>query len=220
MKTILGITQWLSTLLLPFLLIMTAVIILFNPWFLVLEYSRPGFPADPYGFTKTERLQFGGVSLEYMHNKSGIEFLAKPTLSDGTPLYNERELSHMEDVKGVFQGMIFAWWIILVVIILTGLWSWRKHAFASFWQRMSTGGWAAIVMVAAILVGVVVAFDELFTLFHKLFFTGDTWLFAYSDSLIRLFPLEFWMDAFIWMGGITILLGLLFAFGGRWMARQ
>lgn len=220
MKTILGIFQWLSALFLPFLLIMTAVIILFNPWFLALEYSRPGFPADPYGFTKADRLKFGGISMEYMHNTSGIEFLARPTLDDGTPLYNERELSHMLDVKNVFQGMVVAWWIGLVVITLTGLWSWRKQTFAAFWQGMSTGGWAAIGIVIAILAGVVLAFDALFTLFHKLFFTGDTWLFAYSDSLIRLFPIEFWMDAFIWMGGITILLGLLFAIGGRWMARQ
>jgi len=33
--------------------------------------------------------------------------------------------------------------------------------------------------------------------FHALFFEGDSWLFLYSDTLIRLFPLRFWQDAFL-----------------------
>jgi integral membrane protein (TIGR01906 family) len=61
------------------------------------------------------------------------------------------------------------------------------------------------------LTAVLVDFDGLFTAFHHLFFEGDTWLFYYSDSLIRLFPMRFWRDAFILTGGITILLALISA---------
>ncbi len=34
-------------------------------------------------------------------------------------------------------------------------------------------------------------------MFHGLFFNGNTWLFAYSDTLIRLFPIRFWEDTFL-----------------------
>jgi integral membrane protein (TIGR01906 family) len=220
MKKVSGILQILTTIILPGFLIMTAVMVLFNPWFLVLEYTRPGFPPDPYGFTSGERLIYGGISLDYMHNSEDIEFLAQPKLKDGSPLYNERELSHMEDVKGVFQGMIVAWVVILIFITITGLISWRGHASKAFWQSISSGGWGTIIVVGVILGAVAIAFEGLFTLFHKLFFTGDSWLFEYSDSLIRLFPIQLWTDAFIWMGGITLVLAVIIALGSRWLARQ
>jgi len=40
-----------------------------------------------------------------------------------------------------------------------------------------------------------VSFSSFFTTFHRIFFTGDSWLFSYSDTLIQLFPLPFWVDA-------------------------
>ena len=49
-----------------------------------------------------------------------------------------------------------------------------------------------------------IAFWQLFTLFHALFFQGDSWQFLFSDTLIRLFPIQFWQDAFIWAGVISI----------------
>ena len=57
-------------------------------------------------------------------------------------------------------------------------------------------------------------FWGLFEGFHSLFFEGDSWLFLYSDTLIRLFPLRFWQDAFLIAaiialgGGFALGLGL------------
>ncbi len=56
-------------------------------------------------------------------------------------------------------------------------------------------------------------FWNFFAGFHSLFFTGDSWLFSYSDTLIRLFPIRFWQDAFLFAaiialgGGIGLGLG-------------
>jgi integral membrane protein (TIGR01906 family) len=54
-------------------------------------------------------------------------------------------------------------------------------------------------------VSAVVAWDTFFTAFHQLFFAGGTWVFAYSDTLIRLFPEQFWFDAALTVGGLTLL---------------
>jgi len=55
------------------------------------------------------------------------------------------------------------------------------------------------------------SFDAFFVLFHRVFFQGDTWLFAYSDTLIQLFPVNLWMDATAGMAvlaiGASVLLG-------------
>jgi integral membrane protein (TIGR01906 family) len=47
-------------------------------------------------------------------------------------------------------------------------------------------------------------FDWFFTHFHLTFFTGDSWIFDWSDTLIRLFPERFWFDAATLWGLLTL----------------
>jgi integral membrane protein (TIGR01906 family) len=49
-----------------------------------------------------------------------------------------------------------------------------------------------------------VSFSFVFVGFHLIFFEGDTWLFLYSDTLIRLFPTRFWRDVFIFVIALTL----------------
>ena len=44
---------WIVALLVPVALVLTAVRLLMTPAFVQIEYSTPGFPADPFGFTST-----------------------------------------------------------------------------------------------------------------------------------------------------------------------
>jgi integral membrane protein (TIGR01906 family) len=216
MKRLISITAILVTLAIPVFLLMTAIRLMFTPLFLTVEYNRPNFPADQFGFSTADRLKYGGVSMEYLLNKSGIEFLADVKLPDGSPLYNDRELSHMLDVKILIQNMIIAWSIILLILAIIGFWAWRGDWKKQYWHALSRGGWLTIGLIAAILIGVAISFNWLFTQFHQIFFTGDTWLFNLSDSLIRLFPLNLWQDSFIGMGAISLLLaGLLVWLGAR-----
>ena len=194
----------------PFFLMLTAVRVLFTPLYLVVEYRMPGFPADTYGFSMQDRMKWAGISMEYLLNDSDISFLANQRLPDGQPLYNERELSHMVDVKNVLQGALGVWGILLLVYIGLGFWAWRGDWLKDYFQALSRGSVLTMVLIAFILLGVAISFYQLFTLFHKLFFVGDSWQFAYSDTLIRLFPLRFWSDGFILMGVVTILGAIAF----------
>jgi integral membrane protein (TIGR01906 family) len=220
MKRLISITAVLVTLAVPFFILMTAIRLMFTPAFLKIEYNRPSFPPDEYGFTTADRLNYGGISMEYLLNKSGIEFLADVKLADGTPLYNERELSHMLDVKILIQNMVIAWSLLLIALALIYFWAWRADWVKKFWRSASLGGWITIGLIASILLGVALSFDWLFTNFHRIFFTGGTWLFYYSDSLIRLFPINFWQDAFIGMGAISLLLGILVGWLGNRLANR
>jgi integral membrane protein (TIGR01906 family) len=214
------IFSFLIVILVPLFLLMTSIRLLLFPVYTILEYQRPGFPADTYGFTLQDRLKWSGVSLEYLTNGAGIEFLADQKLDEKTPLYNERELSHMLDVKNLVQAMLIAWPLIGIVILITGVVSMRDGWLPHFWQAISRGGWAAVGLIAFILVAVMISFNALFTGFHRIFFSGDTWLFLYSDSLIRLFPMPYWQDAFIIMGALVLLGGLALGFIGRSQANK
>jgi integral membrane protein (TIGR01906 family) len=214
-KNITTFWEWIISFVIPFFLVMTAIRMLFSPVFLQWEYQRSSFPPDVYGFSIQDRLKWANISIEYMNNSAGIDFLGNQKVSDGTPLYNERELSHMLDVKILFQKMVNAWYILLAVLILYMLIAWRKGSLGRFWSTISRGGWITIGIIVAILISVFTNFDALFTGFHRIFFQGDTWLFNYSDHLIRLFPLPFWQDAFILLGVITMAAGIIFGLGGR-----
>jgi len=220
MKRALPVLAWLTSLALPVFLIMTAIRLLFTPFFVEWEYQRPNFPPDRYGFTTADRIKWAGVSLEYLGNDAGIDFLGNQKLDDGSPLYNERELSHMLDVKIVLKSMVLAWTILLTLFAVEALAGWRWGKLAAFWQAVSRGGWLTIGFVITILLAVAISFSWLFTMFHRLFFSGDSWLFAYSDNLIRLFPMQLWQDAFTWMGGITLAAGALCWVGGRRLSRH
>jgi integral membrane protein (TIGR01906 family) len=220
MKRLYLVISWLITVIVPFFLIMTAIRLLLNPALLKFEYNSPNFPPDTYGFTTQDRLKWGGLTLDYLLNTSDISFLSDLKFSDSTPIYNDRELSHMQDVKTLIQHMISAWYVLIGVLLAMGVWAWLGHWMASFWQGISRGGWLTIALIAVILVFVFTSFESLFTDFHRIFFTGNSWIFLYSDTLIRLFPLPFWQDAFTYMGGFTVIGALLFGYGGHKLARR
>jgi integral membrane protein (TIGR01906 family) len=139
---------------------------------------------------------------------------------DGESIYNERELSHMKDVKDLVQLMIKIWLGAIALFIILLILSWRTHWLDTFFKAVSNGGWLTLGLIGLILAGVIIDFDELFTQFHHLFFTGDTWLFYSDDTLIRLYPIKLWSDAFIFMGVFTIVSALIAAIGGARLARK
>ncbi|MBI5295436.1 MAG: TIGR01906 family membrane protein [Chloroflexi bacterium] len=204
--------SWLVTLLTPLFLIGLAMRIMLAPWFLTVEYNMPYFPADTYGFTKEDRLRWAPYAVTYLTNGADISYLGDLTFEDGTPLYNERELSHMRDVKLVTQGGLRAWYVSLILLALLGLWAWRGDWMREFLQGLRRGGWLVIILAAGLGGFAAVAFWQFFTFFHSLFFEGDSWLFLFSDTLIRLFPMQFWQDVFIWVGAIVLGGALALAF--------
>ncbi|RPH56830.1 MAG: TIGR01906 family membrane protein [Chloroflexi bacterium] len=212
-KSILPLFSWLITLLAPFAVIMLVVRLLLTPVFLQIEYRMPGFPADSYGFSQADRLRWATPSLAYLTNDAGIDFLADLKFDDGTPIYNERELSHMLDVKIVVQKLLNAWLLVLGLLAALAIWARLANWLPEYRLGWRRGGFLTLGLLLTISLFAAVSFWQFFTLFHSLFFSGDSWLFEFSDTLIRLFPLRFWQDCVIFIGGLSVLLGLALGFG-------
>jgi integral membrane protein (TIGR01906 family) len=213
MKIIQAVISWVTAILVPVALIFLGTRLLLTTTFLKLEYRMPGFPADNYGFTLEERLKWSDLALQYLVNDAGIEFLGNLKFNDGTPLYNERELSHMLDVKNVVKPVLlvgYGTWILLAGL---GAWAIWKKSQTVLLTGLRRGGWIMIGLLVMIGIFASINFWEFFSLFHGLFFKGDSWLFLYSDTLIRLFPIRFWQDAFLLVGIVTLGGGLLLIFG-------
>jgi len=210
-----SLLSWLVTILVPVILVLTGVRLMMTGMFLRIEYSLPGFPADRYGFTTTDRLYWADIAVDYLVNTAGIEFLADLRFEDGSPVYNERELKHMVDVKNVVNAALSVWLIALGGLLLLTVWARNRDWGEAYRAGLRRGGWLTVILVGAIILIVLVSFGVFFVAFHNVFFEPGTWVFYYSDTLIRLFPERFWRDIFIYVGGFAVLGGLGLGLGFR-----
>ncbi len=124
------------------------------------------------------------------------------------PLFNEREIVHMEDVQALIQ-LFLRLQIITAGVVLARL------AFMLLVERSPRAMglemlWSAgLVVVLVLLVGVLsfVDFTELWTRFHQVAFRNDLWLLdPRTDYLIMLFPEPFWFTATLRMATGTALM--------------
>lgn len=202
-----SITAWAVTILIPLALIGLGVRLMLTSAYLHFEYNRPDFPPDPYGFTTQDRERWGFFGIDYLLNSADITYLGDLKATDGNPLFNERELSHMHDVKIVTQGFLRTWYLDLALLLGAGIWAWRGNWFGTYRSGVRRGGWLTLVLSVTVgLIGTVGAsgsgdiFWQFFTDFHGLFFQGQSWLFEFSDTLIRLYPIKFWEDTVLYIG--------------------
>jgi integral membrane protein (TIGR01906 family) len=127
---------------------------------------------------------------------------------DGTPVLNEREQAHMADVRTVFRGL----WILAASSVIVLLAATRRRDRARTWRAVRGG--ALGLTVGTIMLGVVglVAFDQLFSVFHEIFFPAGSYLFdPTTDRLVQLFPFQFWDETALVVGAIIIAIALVVA---------
>jgi integral membrane protein (TIGR01906 family) len=208
------VLSWLVTFLIPVALTLTVVRIMLSPLYVWIEYKIPGFPVDSYGFTDEERYKYAQNARQYLVNAADISFLGDLRFQDGQPVYYERELSHMVDVKNTVKAVLNVWLLSLALLVGLGIWAWFGNWRKEYTSALGRGGWLTVLLMGTILVFVAISFGYVFVAFHNVFFQPGTWTFQYSDTLIRLFPERFWRDLFIAVGGLSILggvtIGLLF----------
>jgi integral membrane protein (TIGR01906 family) len=222
----LTLLQWAVALALPWAIAAGIITWVVGAWYPSWTYDRPTFPPDPFGWTAEQRRELALVAVDYLQRRDSAEnsiHLLRDQRIPGTeqPLYNEREIDHMLDVKHLTDA-IRTGGLFLGILVIGGLTLFfaRRHSEPLAWLALWRGGLFTLAIVAAIGLFMLLAWDSFFVRFHELLFPPDTWTFNYSDSLIRLFPEKFWMDIGMIIVGGTLLGGGLAAIIGRWMRRR
>ena len=160
-----------------------------------------------YGFEKYNVSQTTGLAdVELEKAATGLigyfnsdeEHISLTVIKDGQPfvLFNQREVAHLKDVKGLFR---LDYWVLLGTLIYTlayvGVSLWRKDRRQLAWGLIGGGG-LTLGLIVALGLGALLSFDQLFRQFHLLSFTNELWLLdPTKDYLIMLFPRGFWYDA-------------------------
>jgi integral membrane protein (TIGR01906 family) len=217
-KIILMIARILLVLSVPVFLLLTNLYALMSPAFLHYEYGKADFPPSP-GFTNEQRLMVAERAITYLRSDAGIEILGNLEGEEG-PLFREKELVHMVDVKVVTRQAFLAHGLLglliaVSLVVLLGIRDGQPRLSASLLQ----GSLLTIALLVALVALIYLNFDWFFTHFHLTLFEGDSWIFNTSDTLIRLFPPRFWFDAAIIWGLLT--LGEAVALGGiAWLSNR
>ncbi|MGC9394620.1 MAG: TIGR01906 family membrane protein [Anaerolineae bacterium] len=179
----------------PLILVIGMARLLTLPWYPAWEYAKAGFPPDPLGMAPEERLRLARASITFLNKPRGVGRLGDLRFADGTVAFNAREISHMDDVKLVYDQLTAVALIAFVIAVAAAWVLIRQDRLALVWGALSDGSLFTLCVLVTLGVWMAVGFDAFFTAFHGIFFASGTWLFSYSDTLIRLFPLRFWADA-------------------------
>nr|WP_240974366.1 TIGR01906 family membrane protein [Arthrobacter sp. SF27] len=192
----------------PFLLIIGAIRAVCTPLFLWIEYHRPGFPADSFGFSTEDRMTYGSYTVDYLLNWAGPRYLGGLVGPDGEQLFLDSEVGHMADVKTVIMGAWIAGAVMLVLAVLAVIYLARTYP-GGIRRGLFAGSAATLILIIVLGVLGALNWQGFFTAFHGVFFADGTWTFFVDDTLIRLFPAQFWMDAGIVIAVLVLMVSSL-----------
>lgn len=209
---LLGSARFILTVAVFYLLIAASARLVMTPLFLQLEYGRPGFPEDPYGLSVEDRLHYAPPVLDYLIYNQTIDSLASLFFPDGLPLFNSRELDHMMDVQRL-TAVVFSTAVVIAFVVAVTSLALRQTGHSDVIRcAFRDAGLLTLGLIGLIVVFAVSSWNAFFTGFHTAFFADGTWYFAYSDTLIRLFPEQFWFDAALAVGLLAALGALCLIF--------
>ena len=209
--------------LIPVILLLGSARLLATDSYLAFEYGKASFPPDPYGFTPQQRFILASTNIHYVRAHLPDDELSKQTLN-GVAVYNEREATHMADVQAVFQIILRIWQAAFILLLLLGLIFVQNRKREAFASAIQWGGLVTAGIIFAIALLAIFAWQTWFDLLHRFLFVPGSWLFSYTDTLIRLFPMQFWSDATLTVSVLAFVGGILLALigwrGKTLMSRQ
>lgn len=171
-----------------------------------VTYWTPGYyerEYEKYGVLEDVHMEMGDlldVTEEMMAYLRGRrEDLHVPTIVNGQPreFFSEREIAHMEDVRGLFLAAIAIRRGCLVVMgAVLALLFVLKADLRRLVPRAVCGGTLLFFGILAVVAGIISTdFSKYFVVFHHIFFNNDLWILDPSvDLLINIVPEPFFMD--------------------------
>ena len=160
--------------------------------------------------------------------RGGREDLHVSTIVNGQPreFFSEREIAHMEDVRGLFLGAIaIRRGCVLVILAVLALLFLTRADIRYILPRTVCAGTILFFALLAILAAIISSdFSRYFIVFHHIFFNNDLWMLDPStDLLINIVPEPFFMDTAARIGityGISVAAVFSLCLAGIFLTRR
>ncbi len=224
MKILKIILRWLFILCLPWLIVTAALRIPATcPYFYEYLFHKYDVGATT-GLDDTALKDTARGLVRYFN--SGEEDIDLVVQKDGLPftLFNEREIIHLKDVKGLFLLDLWVSLGTLAYCLGYSIWSFT-HGLAGrkkIAHSLVIGGGISLGLLLLLGIGMLFDFDALLLRFHLLSFSNDFWLLdPAKDYLIMLVTGGFMYDAsFIVAGAAAAGAVIAGGFGGAYLWYQ
>jgi uncharacterized membrane protein len=168
--------------------------------------------------TQAERTRLADVALDsIVPFGGGDRGLREARLPSGARAFDDKERRHLHAVRDYVLG--------LYLIHLAALLAFAALAVVPRTRRIARGGFAAgalLTLGIAAFVAVYVAVSPVSFLggFHRFFFSGDSWRFAETETLRRVFPDTFWTDTAVALGAVVAVQAVVLLGGAVYWRRQ
>ena len=224
MRAVRQIAALLFIIALPVALVTTNIRIVLN------EPRVYTYATDHYHTTETTRisrhelLRASGELRDYFNSDQKNVSIRAIRGNESVVLFNERETSHLRDVKSVFQAsfrvqegaIIF----IMAYIVMVFLWA-REGSLRRLAREVFISGVASLAALAAVGLVALFGFDAFWNRFHVILFPSGNWEFdPRTDRLIQMFPDDFWRDVTLWIALGTLVELLLLSIGAGAVLRM
>lgn len=189
-----------------------------------VTYWTPGYYEKEYAkynVTEDVRMEMDDL-LDVTHEmmaylRGDRDDLHVPTIVDGQPreFFNEREIAHMEDVRGLFLAAIAIRRACLVVIAagIALLLALKADIRRVLPGTICAGTLLFFAVLSALALIISTNFTKYFVIFHEIFFSNDLWILDPStDLLINIVPEPFFVDTAARIGityGISVIMVFL-----------
>ena len=117
--------------------------------------------------------------------------------------FSLREITHMEDVKFLFGLFDVIFWLALLFAVVLGIYLYKEGLFLGL-------RYSGCAIFVSLLCALVIDFNFLFTLFHKILFRNNFWMLDSGSTLLKLFPVEFFMSFFAYISIFSLIFAVIF----------
>ena len=207
--------KWLFILCLPILMMTASIGWTVNSHWLY-EYGFAEYDVgQTTGLAESELEKAAAGLISYFNSTE--QPISLTVSKDGQPfeLFNQREVIHLRDVKGLIW---LDYWVLLETLIYVLAYAgvslyWQRGRYRrQLARRVVAGSGITLALMLAIGSGILLNFEQLFWQFHLLSFSNELWqLDPARDYLIMLFPGGFWYDAALLCAlgtiGLAVMLG-------------
>jgi integral membrane protein (TIGR01906 family) len=171
--------------------------------------------------TEKDTMDTARALMNYLRGRVDTPQVTMKIEGETRPFYNDRELTHLADVRVLFAGgyrlMYTALVVTLVIAALLIFAAPRSSWLANLWNTMVIGGLGAVGVLVAVGLLVATDFERLFWTFHIVSFSNDMWLLdPATDWLIRMFPESFFYHAAVRIVVTAVLFLTAIAVVGIW----
>ncbi len=214
--------KWLFIICLPVLLLTASVSWAVNSQWLYQYGFEEYNVSQTTGLAQSELGKAAEGLIAYFN--SSEETISLTVTKDGKAfeLFNEREVAHLRDVRGLFRLVyrVLLGTVVYACIYVGVSFFWWKDRRRLAWGLIGGGGLTLVLMLALGLAALL-DFDWLFLQFHLASFANELWMLdPATDYLIMLFPRGFWFDAAMFCALATAVGALILGGVGWWRLRK